>query len=61
MKRIKYLIASLKKNFLGGPKGLGLGAYPKVPYWKIVKGDQSRGLVWALGCSLYSFIKNKKI
>ena len=60
VKRIKYLVAYLKKIFLGGSKGLRLGAYPKAPYWKIVKGGQFGGLAWALGCSFYSLIKNKK-
>ena len=57
VKRVKYFVASLKKIFFESSKGLGLGVYPKAPYWKIVKGDQSGGLVWALGGSLYSLIK----
>ena len=56
----KYLVSSLK-NFFRRSKGLGLGVYPKAPYWKIVKGDQSGGLAWALGGSPYSLIKNKKV
>ena len=61
VKRVKYFVASLKKIFFGGSKGLGLRVYPKAPYWKIVKGDQSRGggLAWALDYPLYSLIKKK--
>ena len=44
---------------MGGSKGLRLGAYPKAPYWKIVKGGQFGGLAWALGCSFYSLVKKK--
>ena len=57
MKRIKYFIAFLKKKFFfGGLKGLGLGDYPKVPYWKIVKGGQSGEGVW-FGLLVVHFIR----